>query len=29
MDASYIFGLFVLAGLFAYLAYALMKPEKF
>lgn len=29
MDASFILGLLVFAGLFAYLAYALIKPEKF
>lgn len=29
MGWTYVLGLFVCAGLFGYLAYALMKPEKF
>lgn len=29
MDAHFILGLSVFAGLFVYLAYALIKPEKF
>ena len=29
MDWTYLLGLIVFAGLFAYLGYALMKPEKF
>lgn len=29
MDGDFVLGLLVFAGLFCYLAYALMKPEKF
>ena len=29
MDWTYVLGFIVFAGLFGYLAYALVKPEKF